>query len=377
MKRKYRFIISLGAFFFVCFIFKGNAREKKQGTDLFRKNEQGYNCFRIPAFTLSSSGTILAFAEGRKKSCSDTGDIDIVLRRSEDGGKTWGNPILVWDAGDDVCGNPVPVVDKNTGRIHLLCCWNLGEDHEREILNGKSKDTRKVFRLYSDDDGLTWSAPQDITPSVKDTAWTWYATGPCHAIQLQDKKYRNRLVVPANHMVAGTKAFHSHVIYSDDAGETWRLGGVVATPGGNESTVVELSDGSLMLNMRNYTRDKGRCRSFALSSDGGVTWGPVQYADDLEEPVCQASIVNYMKKGKTTKRLLFSNPASTDKRECLTIKQSNDNGKSWTSLSVVYPGPSAYSDLLVFPDGDVGILYEYGVNNPYENIRFERLSVSE
>lgn len=361
----------------VCIIFKGNACEKEVETDIFSKNSYGYSCFRIPAVILSSSGTVLAFAEGRKKSCSDTGDIDIVLRRSTDGGETWQDLILVWDAGDDVCGNPVPVVDKNTGRIHLLCCWNSGEDREREIIDGTSKDTRKVFRLYSDDDGLTWSAPQDITVSVKKPDWTWYATGPCHAIQLQSRKYKNRLVVPANHMVAGTKAFHSHVIYSDDGGENWLLGGVVSTSGGNESSVAELSGGDLMLNMRNYNREKGTCRSFALSSDGGITWESVEYAEDLEEPICQGSILNYQKKGKPTTCLLFSNPASPSKRERLTIKRSHDNGKTWYPLSVICSGPSAYSDLMMFPDGSVGILYECGVGSPYENIRFERLSIPE
>lgn len=355
-----------------CSFFQLKAQKEKTSTNVFSKDTEGYSCFRIPALTLSKQGTILAFAEGRKKSCSDTGDIDITVRRSTDGGKTWGELIIVWDAGENVCGNPTPVVDKSTGRIFLLCCWNLGEDHESQIIEQKSKDSRKVFSIYSDDDGLTWSEPKEITSTVKQPDWTWYATGPCHAIQLQHKKYKNRLIASANHMVAGTKAYHSQVIYSDDSGKSWHLGGVVTTPGGNESSVVELQNGDLMLNMRNYNRKKGACRSFAISSDGGMSWGTVQYANDLPEPVCQGSILNYTKKRKLTERLLFSNPASANKRECMTIKQSDDNGKTWKPLHVVYSGPAAYSDLLILPDGRIGILYEYGENNAYENIRFER-----
>lgn len=345
-----------------------------EGVDVFKNNTDGYSCFRIPAVTLTKKGTVLAFAEGRKNGCSDTGNIDLVLRRSTDGGKTWGDLITVWDDGENVCGNPAPVVDKKTGRIFLICCWNLGEDHEYMIYDQKSKDTRRVYSIYSDDDGRTWSKPQDITPTVKRTDWTWYATGPCHGIQLQNKKYKNRLVVSANHVTAGTKAFHSQVIYSDDAGKTWQLGGVITEPGGNESSIVELENGNLMLNMRNYNRKAGICRSFAISTDGGVTFGAVQYAPELIEPVCQGSIINYTRKGKLTSCLLFSNPASANKREGLTIKMSNDSGKSWPLSYVVFPGPAAYSDLVILPTRKIGILYEYGNDNPYQNIRFQSVT---
>lgn len=339
-------------------------------TDIYWKDQDGYSCFRIPAIVRSKAGTLLAFAEARKNSCSDTGNIDLVLKRSEDGGKTWSNLIIIWDAGNNVCGNPAPVVDQETGRIILVSCWNLGEDHEKDIIDKTSKDSRRIFVLYSDDDGKKWSAPKDITSSVKHSDWTWYATGPCHGIQLQNKKYKGRIVVSANHMVADTKSYHSQLIYSDDKGETWKLGGVVSEHGGNESSVVELGNGELMLNMRNYNREESKTRSYAISKDGGETISEMHYLLELIEPICQGSTLNLMKDGKIGNNILFSNPASTESREKMTIKLSEDNGQTWPYAYLVYSGPSAYSDLVNLPDGNIGLLYEYGINNPYEKIGF-------
>lgn len=338
--------------------------------DVFEKGQDGYACFRIPAIVQSKAGTLLAFAEARKNSCSDTGNIDLVVKRSEDGGKTWSRAITIWDDGDNVCGNPSPVVDQETGRIILVSCWNLGEDHEKQIIDQTSKDSRRVYVIYSDNDGKNWSKPKDITSSVKRSDWTWYATGPCHGIQLQNKKHKGRLVIAANHMVAGTKSYHSQLIYSDDKGETWQLGGVVSEHGGNESSVVELKNGDLMLNMRNYNREESKSRSCAISKDGGKTLSKMQYLPELIEPICQGNTLNYMKKGKISNNILFSNPASSDKREKMTIKLSENNGQTWPYAYLVYPGPSAYSDLTNLQDGNIGLLYEYGTNNPYEKIGF-------
>ena len=343
-------------------------------TDVFQKGQDGYACFRIPAIVRSKAGTLLAFAEARRNSCSDTGNIDLVVKRSEDGGKTWSKAITVWDDGDNVCGNPAPIVDQETGRIILVTCWNLGEDHEKEIIDGKSKDSRRIYVLSSDNDGISWSAPKEITSSVKHPDWTWYATGPCHGIQLQSKKYKGRLVVSANHMVAGTKTYHSQLIYSDDKGETWKLGGIVSKHGGNESSVVELENGDLMLNMRNYNREESKSRSYVISKDGGETVSEMQYLPELIEPICQGSTLNYMKNGKISNNILFSNPASTDKREKMTIKLSQNNGTTWPYAFLVYPGPAAYSDLVNLPDGYIGLLYEYGTNNAYEKIGFTSIS---
>lgn len=359
-------------------ILKLNAQENVSTVvDVFQSGQDGYACFRIPAIVQSKTGNLLAFAEARKNSCSDTGDIDLVLKRSQDGGKTWSEMITVWNDSDNVCGNPSPIIDQKTGRILLISCWNLGTDNEKEIIDQDSKDTRKVFYIYSDDDGNTWSKPHEITSTVKRNNWTWYATGPCHGIQLQNMKYNGRLVVPANHMVADTKTYHSNIIYSDDGGETWNLGGVVSEHGGNECSVVELENGDLMLNMRNYNREESKTRSFAISFDGGESWSEMKYLSQLIEPVCQGSTLNYAIKGKISDKLLFSNPASMDKREKMTVRLSEDNGKTWPYSRIIYPGPSAYSDLVNLSDGNIGLLYEYGTHNPYEKIGYIKISYEE
>ena len=165
---------------------------------VIKVREEGYRI--IPEFLgkclllyLFVHGLKSPIASKRKNSCSDTGNIDLVVKRSEDGGKTWSRIITVWDDGDNVCGNPSPIVDQETGRIILVSCWNLGEDHEKQIIDKTSKDSRRVYVLYSDNDGKSWSTPKEITSSVKHPDWTWYATGPCHGIQLQGKKNKGRL----------------------------------------------------------------------------------------------------------------------------------------------------------------------------------------
>ncbi len=349
--------------------------EKSFSSSLFKEGDNGVACYRIPALVQANDSSIIAFAEARHDGVDDLGDIDIVARRSTDGGHTWGETIVVWDdENGDACQNPCPVVDRETGRILLLGTWNKKTDSEEAIHARESDDTRRVFILYSDDNGLTWSEPREITSSVKLDEWTWYATGPCHAIQLRSEAHRGRIVVPCNHGEYGNWTV-SHVIYSDDGGETWNIGGSAGS--GNECTVAELSNGDIMLNMRGQESDNG-LRKVAVSHDGGLTFDEPYYDETLEEPMCQASLVNYSRVGALTDTLLFSNPARKDKRKSLTIKRSNDGGKTWTwdfSSKVTMVGNYAgYSDLLVLPEGDVAILYETGVFKNYDEINFEHKS---
>lgn len=345
-------------------------------TTIYRKGDNGFDTYRIPATVRTAEGTVLAFAEARKHSRSDTGDIDLVLRRSTDGGRTWGDIITVWDDGGNVCGNPAPVIDRETGRILLLSTWNNGKDHEREIHLRTSEDTRRIFVLYSDDDGLTWSQPREITPSVKRSDWTWYATGPCHAIQLRKGKHKGRIVVSANHNLfkeGKDDGSYSHLIYSDDHGQTWAIGGE-GQRDGNESTVAELKNGDLMLNMRGPRHknraDNGSCRLAAVSRDQGITLEPQYYDRALTEPVCNGSIINYAPKGKPTETLLFSNPDHPTKRKNMTVKISKDSGKTWQAACRLSDAPAAYSDMVVLPNGDLGVMYETGAESCYERIEF-------
>jgi sialidase-1 len=317
---------------------------------------------------------LLAFAEGRKLNCGDAGNIDLVLKKSADGGKTWGPLQVVWDDGSNTCGNPAPVLDSKSGHVVLLSTWNLGEDHEPQIIDKKSKDTRRIFVLRSEDDGMNWSKPQEITKDVKLPEWTWYATGPCNGIQIRAGKYKNRLVIPSDHIEAGTKKYYSHVIYSDDGGLNWKLGGTTPTDQVNECTVAELPGGKLLLNMRNYNGI--RIRQTATSIDGGNTWSALQGDSMLIEPVCQASMIWSVAKGRKPV-LAFSNPASARSRTAMTVKLSYDEGKSWTKKLLLHAGPAAYSNLVTLPNGNLACLYESGVKGAYENIVFKEMHWDE
>lgn len=345
---------------------------------IFRKGDYGYDTFRIPALLKTGSGSVLAFAEARKYSKSDTGDIDLVVRRSDDGGRSWSDMQVVWDDAENTCGNPAPVLDEESGKIILVTTWNKGTDPEADIHAKTSEDTRRVFVMTSDDDGRTWSAPREITAQAKKPEWTWYATGPCHGLQIRSGEHKGRIVIPCNHGVfkngkaAGTL---SHVIYSDDLGENWKIGGIAST--GNESTIAELEDGTLMLNMRVWKNKSVQRTDFdrdvAWSRDGGESFCRESTASGLAEPRCNASMINWYKDGKPTSVLLFSNPDHAKKRVNMTLKQSNDNGQTWSPVYRFDGAKAAYSDLAVFDDGDVGILYECGMKSPYEKIVFTRL----
>ena len=188
---------------------------------LFKSGDDGYNCFRIPTIIKAKNDVILAFAEGRKKSCSDTGDVDLVYKKSYDNGKTWSSLKIIWDDDGNTCGNPSPVLDKKSGRISLLATWNRGEDKEWQIIDQKSIDTRHVYLIHSNDNGESWTNPKEITKNVKLDNWTWYATGPVNGIQLKKGPNKERLIIPCDHIEADTKHYYSHIIYSDDGGLNW------------------------------------------------------------------------------------------------------------------------------------------------------------
>ena len=337
---------------------------------IFKSGTEGYSTFRIPAIITTKSGRLLAFAEGRVNSSSDTGNIDLVMRSSDDGGKTWSPLKIIWNDKENVCGNPAPVEDEKTGEIHLLMTWNLGEDHEREIIDGKSKDTRRVFVSSSSDDGKNWTVPKEITSSVKKENWTWYATGPCHGIQLKFGEKKGRLIIPCDHIEAGSKKYFSHSIYSDDNGSTWQPGGTTPQDQVNECTVAELPDGKLLLNMRNYDRTQ-KSRKISFSEDAGNTWLDIQPDTALIEPICQASILFTVE----NETLWFLNPSSEKNRVNMTLKASYDFGKTWKNFKTLNSGPSAYSDLTLIDSNTLGCLYEGGKFNPYEGIVFTTVTM--
>jgi len=305
--------------------------EPIQQQDLFIGGEGGYTRYRIPALAVTGQGTILAFCEARKFTGKDSDQIDLSLRRSFDNGQTFEQVQTIATEDGWVCGNPAPVVDRDTGRIWLPFCKNLRDGDETMICQGKAP--RTVWITYSDDDGASWAEPREITQSVKLTEWSWYATGPCHGIQL----HNGRLVIPCDHIVLRDRnrqdPYHSHIIYSDDHGETWQIGGIV-DEGTNESTVLETVDGWLYLNCRNKHRlaEGGNHRAIGWSRDEGESFAPVVHDAALLEPVCQASVCRLSTVARHDRnRVLFSNPASRE-RERMTVRLSYDECRTWHLL---------------------------------------------
>ncbi|MEU2537128.1 sialidase family protein [Streptomyces iakyrus] len=348
----------------------------------FRAGQEGYASFRIPAVVATGTGALLAFCEGRVGSRDDFGNIDIVLKRSTDGGRTWGPLQVAARNGDALAGNPAPVV-LGTGRVLLVHVRNAALATEDAIRRGKvsAADGRRVWVQHSDDEGRTWSAPREITQQAKRPEWRWYATTPGHAIQLGT----GRVVVPANHSLPptgtdnGTEGKYNggHCLLSDDEGTTWRIGYVDDNTDGyinaNETTAAELPDGRVYFNTRNDSPSPGT-RADAHSADGGQTLvKPFRPQAGLAAPVCQAAVLHLHDPGL----LLYSGPADPGFRALMTIRASTDAGTTWRPAHTVDGLPAAYSDLVRVDAGTVGLLYETGDFGAYETITFRRVPVTE
>ena len=258
--------------------------------------------------------------------------------------------------------------------------WNSGTDHEADIIRKTSKNTRVPYMTYSDDDGLTWSPPKDLSESGKNEEWGWYATGPGVGIQLKSEKYKNRLVIPCNNSFDDPEntnrdgfGYGCNVLMSDDGGTNWRMSELI-TPEVNESQIIELTDGTLMMNMRSYNEKASRATSF--SYDGGETWSEIHHAPQLVESICQGSIIQYGEYNKAN-MYLFSNPSVPYNRTHMTIKASFDECKTWSNSKLIYSGPSAYSCLTKLPNGNVGIFFESGGKNPYDKMVFASFNPDE
>ncbi|MFJ5831950.1 exo-alpha-sialidase [Streptomyces sp. NPDC093089] len=350
----------------------------------------GYAGYRIPAVVRTRAGTVLAFAEGRSGGAGDSGAIDIVVRRSEDGGCTWGPQSVAADGAGDTRGNPAPVVDPRSGDVVLVSSFNGGEATEGRILGGEvpAARGRRVFVQRSSDDGRTFSAPREITASVKRPEWRWYATGPGHALALTRGPHAGRLVVPANHSAppapgsgdTGREPRHygAHALLSDDGGRTWRLGFVDDTYDGlvntNESAVAELPDGRLYFSSRDQLGTSPGNRADAVSADGGATlarpFTPQRTLDGV--PVVQGGVL-YV--GGPGGALLLSAPSVPTAREDPALWSSTDGGRTFRAPLLVSRRKAAYSDLVRLDAGTVGLLHETGTASPYETVEFRRIPI--
>jgi sialidase-1 len=368
-----------------------------ESTDLFSSGDHGYALYHIPGVLVTAKGTILAWGEARKKG-GDWDAIDILLRRSTDEGKTWSkaqnishvpgpktkNPFALRlksvNPADVTYNNPVLIADKD-GTVHMLFCMEY----------------MRCFYQRSKDDGVTWSTPVEITSTFekfhKDYDWKVLATGPNHSIQLKN----GRLVVPV-WLSTGTGG-NAHrpsvtaTIYSDDKGKTWKAG-EIAIPctdewiNPNETTAIELADGSVMLNAR--SESKAHRRLTTVSKDGATGWSTPKFDEALLEPICMASIIRLSTEKKGGKnRILFSNPdnlARADGKEApgkgrdrknISVKLSYDEGKTWAVNKVLDAGYSGYSDLAVSKKGAIFCFYGRGEKTDFGGFAFKHLTLTK
>ncbi len=328
--------------------------------DVFVNGQDGYPAFRIPALIATSRGTLLAFAEGRAH-LRDHAENDIVLKRSTDGGKTWGPLQVVHEDGANSLGNPTAVIVRGTGRALLMYQrYAQGFDEHKAEPGLQGPRICRTYTQSSDDEGATWSRPVEVTAQVKrPTEVTSTAVGPGIGIQLRRGKHSGRILMPFNQGPFGK--WKVYAVFSDDGGQSWRYGQTApegAAGHANEVQFAELKDGSILLNARNQGGGLKQ-RKTAVSHDGGATWSTTLHDPALIEPVCQASLLRHPGTGDPTSDVfLFCNPATQTGRTNGMVRLSRDDGKTWPLARVLYPGGFAYSCLTSLPDGSVGCLFE-------------------
>jgi sialidase-1 len=350
---------------------------------LFRASQDpGYACFRIPAVVQTTDGTLLAFAEGRVLNCGDAADIDIVVKRSTDGGRTWGPLQVVNEGAGDTHGNPAPIVDRETGRILLAETYNTGRT---DAASCSVPCDRTPHLQYSDDDGLTWSKPRDLSPEILPADWnSWYATGPVHGLQLTRGKDAGRLVFGVNTETwdgSRVTANHGALIVSDDGGDHWRIGATDTWPIAedrtfrqkpSELTLTERVDGSLLVSGREQDGTDLGHRTQTVSRDGGDSFvAPFRDLPDLYTPQVQGSTL------RLGSRILLACPGDPDRRRTMMIRSSYDGGRTWDSVdrgTVVTTDWSGYSDMARIDHDTVGLMYEGGAVDARDEIRFARFT---
>jgi len=349
--------------------------------DVFISGTEGSAFYRIPSLVTTNKGTIIAVCDARIERWNDApNNIDLAMKRSFDNGKTWTPIKIIADyPGEEAAGDASMLIDKQTGTIWLFFDYILPkEGFKPEMLKefkvAEDYDKWRIVYFYaikSDDDGESWSNPIDLT-YLKKPDWDYLVAAPGNGIQTKN----GRLIMPTyssrSHLVINS----CQSLYSDDHGKTWQIGNTIGEYN-VEPQVVELEDGSLMMNVR-QTKQKG-FRMYTTSKDGGLNWNAMVDETNLPEPGfgVQASFIRLSGKldGDSKNRILFSNPATTKGREKLTIRISYDEGKTWRFGKVLFAGPSGYSSMTALPDGSIGMLYETGEKSLLEKIAFARFNV--
>lgn len=360
--------------------------------------------YRIPALIQAPNGDLLVLAEKRNDGPGDVGNHDIVLKRSRDHGRTWGPEQVVFDDEDRVCTDLTVGLDTRSGRLWLFFL----------------RDKKRFCHFSSTDSGHTWQGPVDVHAQVTRPGWDalrlpkkpgaepsanpkgrmarwekdWdqrYGCGPGKGMVLLKT---GRLVLPARHredIGQGRLRSFTHAIYSDDAGATWRLGGSLGMHT-SECQFEALADGRLLAVARdeNPADAPDNIRHLAaVSTDGGLTWGPVRRLEELISPRCHGSVERYTQAGvagQGKNRLLFCSPASPIRQEehpygryNLTVRLSEDEGATWSAGRTLWPHPGSYSDLVVFEDFTVGCIYERaekGSTHYWDELHFARFDLA-
>ena len=352
---------------------KGNM-SKRVGHAVRQHNQEGIHTYRIPGLATTNRGTLIAVYDNRKNGSVDLQeDVDIGMSRSTDQGQSWAPMKIIMDMGEyggrpqeeNGIGDPSILVDRRNNTIWVAAVWAHGHPGERNWFASKPgmepAQTSQFVLVKSEDDGLTWSAPINITKQIKDPNWHLLLQGPGKGITLSD----GTLVFPAQ-FKDHQEMPHSTIIYSKDQGHTWKIG-TGAKSNTTESQVVELEDGTLMLNMRDNRgsgpngRNGTGARSVAITKDLGQTW--IEHSTSrkaLPEPVCMASLIKHqLPSGENI--LIFSNPDHTTMRKNMTVKISLDEGKTWPSKyhTLIDEGIGrGYSCLTSIDEETIGILYE-------------------
>ena len=328
---------------------------------VFEAGTDSYSHIRIPSLVTLADGTLLAFAEGRAG--GDHAKNDIILKRSTDGGDTWGPLQVLDDQGGDSLNDPMAVEIRrgpNTGRV-LLFYMSFPEGcHTNCVEPGYGPRSSRNWVIHSDDRGRTWSTPRDVTEIVRRPTSS-FAGSPGIGIQLETGDHAGRLVIP--YREGPLSRVRIYMLYSDDGGSTWRRGELVDDGtdggGGDEVAVAALADGTLVLNARGHN-GAPKSRKTARSTDGGVTWTPLSNDPAIPSPHCMASIIPFAVDSEAGPRtgLLYAGPWSPTRRALGSISVSDASGEDWSGPVEVVPGGFAYSQLSMTGPGEVGLLFE-------------------
>ena len=324
--------------------------------DLFNaENNPEVSCYRIPSIITATNGDLIAAIDERVPSCGDlkwSRDINIVIRKSSDNGKTWGKieKIIDYPLGQSA-SDPSMILDKQTNTIFLFYNY-MDLDNQKDIYYLKY--------ISSNDNGKSWSKPVDITNQISKENWKNDFKFITSGRGIQTKK--GTLLHCLVNLQKGT-----HVFGSNDNGKTWFITETPTSPG-DESKIVELNDGSWMVNSR---VNKLGYRYSHFSNDDGKTWISKK-EESIIDPGCNGSLIRYSHGEKNL--LLLTNINNKKERKEIVLRYSIDEGKSWSNPKIIYNGEAAYSSMTVMENGNLGLFFE--MDNYTKNV-FTSISIKD